>query len=250
MRRIAEDGIHRAGFDASAPVHDAHPVRVLAKDGKIVGNQQNRQLAFVAQGAQQRQDARLDRHVEGSEGFVGHEDAGSADQGAGEGNALTLPRGKLSREAVEGGVIEANRRQGGRQVRLFGRQPEVAGRLGKGLRHGAAGAEGRGRVLEDQLHQSPRVAVPPVIAVRCRKPHVALADRDQPDQRAGQGALPGTGFSGESVNRSGMQLKIDPTHGLDLGCPGKPTQAPRPVTAVQAIDHEYRGRHESTPRGW
>ena len=62
---MGEEGAHLGRLDDPAGVHHDHPVDELRNHPNVVGHEQDRGAPLVAQSAQQVQDLRLERDVEG-----------------------------------------------------------------------------------------------------------------------------------------------------------------------------------------
>ena len=75
---------------------------------QIVGDEQIGQLQPRLQIEQQRDDLRLDRHVERRHGFVGDDERRVEREGAGDADALALPAAELVRIAREVRRLEAD----------------------------------------------------------------------------------------------------------------------------------------------
>ena len=81
VARRGEQRALRALLDDPAVAHHRDPVAGLGDDAEVVGDEDDRQAAPVAEVDQQAQDLRLDRHVERRRRLVGDQDlrvAGSA----------------------------------------------------------------------------------------------------------------------------------------------------------------------------
>ncbi len=66
---------------------------------EVVGDKQKRDAAVVAQVGKQIDDLRLNRRIEGQDGFIGDDKIRVEDQRPGNTDPLTLAAGKLMREA-------------------------------------------------------------------------------------------------------------------------------------------------------
>ena len=69
--RVAEHGALRPLLDDAAGVHDDDPLGELRHDAHVVRDQHDRRVVLALQPLHQRQDLRLDRHVEGRRRLVG-----------------------------------------------------------------------------------------------------------------------------------------------------------------------------------
>lgn len=72
MGRRAEDRVFGSCFNGFAEIHDHH--RDMPHDGKIMGDEQHRQIALAPQPVEQIDDLRLDRDVEGRDRLVTDEE--------------------------------------------------------------------------------------------------------------------------------------------------------------------------------
>ena len=97
MARVTEHRLAGPLLDDPAEVHDRHAVREVAHDGKVVGDEDDREAEAGAQVLEQAQDRRLDRDVEGRDRLVGDDDARLDRERPGDGDALALPTGELAR---------------------------------------------------------------------------------------------------------------------------------------------------------
>ena len=95
----------RRGFHQLTRVHHHDPVGALGDDAEVVGNQQERHVAFGPETVEQFQDLSLHRHVEGRGWFVGHQEVGLAGEGDGDHDPLAESAGEL----VRVGPIPGNR---------------------------------------------------------------------------------------------------------------------------------------------
>ncbi len=102
-------GMHRAGVEISGPgrlddpaeIHHGDAVRDVAHDREVVGDEQERETEPLLQLLQKVEHARLNRHVEGRDGLVEHDDLGPERQRPCDADALALAAGKLVREACD-----------------------------------------------------------------------------------------------------------------------------------------------------
>ncbi len=92
------DGI--ALLDDLAGVHHADAVAHRTDHTEVVGDQQDRRVGLLAQGADEVEDFGLDRGVEAGGRFVEDEQLGVARQGHGDDDALLHAAGELVREAL------------------------------------------------------------------------------------------------------------------------------------------------------
>ena len=119
-----------AQLDDPPEVHHRHPVAQVLDHAQVVGDEHQREVEPALQVAQQVQDLRLDRHVEGRHRLVGHEEARVDDEGAGDADPLALAAAELMRVAP--GVVRLEADQGEHLVdplgpRLAAARPGPAG---------------------------------------------------------------------------------------------------------------------------
>ena len=77
VQRAVEHVVAGAELDDAAEVHHRDPVAEVLHDGEVVGHEHQREVEPALQVAQQVEDLRLDRHVEGRHRLVGDEERGS-----------------------------------------------------------------------------------------------------------------------------------------------------------------------------
>src|SRR4051812_25304718 len=188
-------------FHDLAQVHHGHAVAHVAHDGEIVGDEDDRQPELALKVTQQVQDLRLDRDVEGRDGFVGDDQLGIERKGAGDADALALAARELVREAVVVLGVEPDLLHQLLDLRL---QPAArlavveavdAERLADDRADRLARVERRVRVLEDHLHLAterlelalerpamsrPRYSIVPLVGSSRRVIRRAVVDLPQP----------------------------------------------------------------------
>ena len=99
--RRGEDLLRGALLDDLALRHHADPVRHLAHDAEIVGDQQHRHVELGFELEQQLEDLRLDGDVERRGRLVGDEQVGLVGERHGDHHPLPLPAGELMRVGGE-----------------------------------------------------------------------------------------------------------------------------------------------------
>ena len=95
---------HRFGgtrLDDLARVHDREPIDEAGDDAKVMRDEQERHVQFVAQALQQLEDLRLDRDVEGGGGLVRDQERWLAGQCHGDHRALPHAARELVRVVVD-----------------------------------------------------------------------------------------------------------------------------------------------------
>ncbi len=108
MLRVAVDVPHRTRLDDGTVVHDQYTVADIFHETEIVGDEEQRQIQFVAQVEEQVHDLRLNRHVERRDGFIGNDQLGFESEGAGDADALALSAREFMGIAVEGRSRQAD----------------------------------------------------------------------------------------------------------------------------------------------
>ena len=98
----------RAEFDELAAVEDGDAVAEIADERHGVGDEEIGESVGSLEVAEEVDDLRADRDIEGADGLVEDEKAGAEGEGAGDVDALALASGELVREAREGGGVEAD----------------------------------------------------------------------------------------------------------------------------------------------
>ena len=108
------DLLDRAGLHHLAAVEHDHPLGEEPDDAEVVGDEQQRELAVVAQVGEQVEHLGLGGQVEGADRLVEHDDLRVADQGAGDRDPLPLPAGELRGVAAGrvGGQADGGQRLG------------------------------------------------------------------------------------------------------------------------------------------
>ena len=101
MLRRGEDIVRRAALDDLAIGHHAHPVRHLAHDAEIVGDEQHRHVEFRFELEQQVEDLRLDGHVERGGRLIGDQQVRLVGERHGDHHPLPLAARELMRIGVE-----------------------------------------------------------------------------------------------------------------------------------------------------
>ena len=105
-----EERPDRRLLDLPAAAHDEHPRRHLGDDAHVVGDQDHRDAGPPLEVAQEGEDLRLNRDVEGGGRFVGDQQLRPAGERHGDHHPLPLPAGKLVRILAEpaGGLRDAD----------------------------------------------------------------------------------------------------------------------------------------------
>src|SRR5258708_7553077 len=152
LRRAGAQCLDAELLDDAPLIHDDQPVTEMRDDREVVADQDAAQPAPPAQLAQQVEDLGLNRHVERRGRLVEQEQTRFENEGAGDGDALTLAAGKLMRVAVEEIAAEADIVEHALDapaaiVHVLDRQP-----LHEDALDGLTRMKRAIRVLEDHLH--------------------------------------------------------------------------------------------------
>ena len=97
MQRIIEDVINGAFLDDAPCVHNNDFIGKIGDDTKIVGDEHNCHPHFRLEFLHETKHLRLDRHIEGSRGFIGNEQCRRTTECHGNHDPLTHTTGKLVR---------------------------------------------------------------------------------------------------------------------------------------------------------
>ena len=98
---MVEDFPHRAAFHVAAGIHHHHAVAHLGDDAEVVRDEDEREVGFLLDLAQQPQVLRLYGHVERRGGLVGDDDLGLAGDGDGADHALLHAAADLVRVILD-----------------------------------------------------------------------------------------------------------------------------------------------------
>ena len=97
MRWRAEQRPTVIVFHAAAVLHYRHPVSQLADDAQVMSDKQQPHVQLLLQLAQQLQNLRLHRYVQGGSRLVGHQQLRARQQRHGDHHPLALAAGELMR---------------------------------------------------------------------------------------------------------------------------------------------------------
>src|SRR4051812_36504777 len=235
-------------FHDLAQVHHGHAVAHVAHDGEIVGDEDDRQPELALKVTQQVQDLRLDRDVEGRDGFVGDDQLGIERKGAGDADALALAARELVREAVVVLGVEPDLLHQLLHLRL---QPAArlavveavdAERLADDRADRLARVERRVRVLEDHLHLA---AERLELALReAGDVPAAVLDRpagrvEQAGDQARRGGLAAAGLPHQAQRLALHDFErhaVDSVHGADLALEQDPARYREVLDEVADLD--------------
>ena len=129
VRRMVDHLVHRPDLADAPGVHHGHPVAGFGDHAHVVGDQHHGRAMVLAQPLEQRNDLRLDRHVQRGGRFVGDDQFGLGGQRQRDHHALAHAAGKLVRVLFE--PLFGRRDAGflqqriGTRARLFGADRQV-----------------------------------------------------------------------------------------------------------------------------
>ena len=159
MARALDHLLRAAVLDDPAQVHDRDAVAQRPRQPEVVGDEQQRQRARLAQVHQHLQHLRLHRHVEHRDRLVADQPVGVEHERGGDRHALALAARQLVRVAVGepvGGQADVGQRPVDPRRVLGGRHLCDHQRLAHDRAHAHARVERLVRVLEDHLHALPQ----------------------------------------------------------------------------------------------
>jgi hypothetical protein len=187
-----------------AEVHDGYPVGDMPDYPEVMGDEDIGEPELLLEVREEVQHLGLDRHIEGGDRLVGHDQLRPGREGPGDADPLALAAGELVRIAVEVGGGEAH------DIEEFGHlAPYLRGvavpvdvqRLGDDLPCPAPWVQGGVRILEDQLEPGAYRAQPPGAECRDVLPvelDPAAGHIGEPDQAAPQGGLAAAGLADDA----------------------------------------------------
>ena len=119
-----------------------------------MGDEQQTQAKLLLYFAQQLQNLRLHRHIQGTHRFIGHQDLRPAGQGTGDGDALALSAAELARIAGHGlrGQLHLLQELFGQGFGLTRTHAKVTSAFHQRLTHRHAWIERSVGVLKHHLH--------------------------------------------------------------------------------------------------
>ena len=94
---VGEEFAHGGAFDDPSGIHHCHFVTGFGNDSKVVGDENHAHAHFFLEVADQSQNLRLHRDIEGGGRFVGDEQFGFIDERHGDHDALAHAAGELVR---------------------------------------------------------------------------------------------------------------------------------------------------------
>src|SRR5512133_165652 len=222
VERVLVELLRRRDLDDRAQIHDGDPVRDVAHDRQVVGDEEVRQRELRLELLEEVDDLRLDRDVERRDGLVGDDEVGVDRERAGDPDPLALTARELVRKARAG----------------VGREPDGLQQLANPPRHVAPSRQAvdlhrltddpsdavprvqrRERVLEDHLHpaaKSPDGSLAPLSDVLAIEEDSASGRLVEAQDRAADGRFSAPGFADEPERLAPLDLQRDVVHRLDV----------------------------------
>ncbi|EPX87854.1 hypothetical protein ruthe_00059 [Rubellimicrobium thermophilum DSM 16684] len=242
MAWIAEDLFPAAHLDDLAQIHHRHAVGDGVHHRHVVRDEQVGQPAFGLQVAQQGQNPRLHRDVEGRDALIGDDQLGVEGKGTGDADALALAAREFVRVAVERLPREAHTlEQLGGAFAPLGRGAEAVDdqRFGHQIARAHAGIERSRRVLEHELgipsHGTGDVAL--ALQPAAGDPDLAR-EGDEAGDGLGDGGFAAARFADKGKGLAPADGQRHPLDGMDaVGGPAK-QPAPRVEAHHEIAQHE------------
>ena len=101
MRGLRKEFVHAGLLDHLAGIHDRHALGMVGHHAQVVGDEEHAHAGVFLQARHQRQNLRLNRHVEGGGGLISDQHARLADHGHGNHDALAHAARELVRVLVQ-----------------------------------------------------------------------------------------------------------------------------------------------------
>ena len=255
MRRRVDHRGDRSDLDDPPGIHDGHPIAGFGDHAHVVRDQHDRGAVLLAEPAQQRNDLRLDRHVECRRRLVGDDQARLAGERQRDHDALAHAAGELVRILIEAllgrrdaGLLQQPDRAlaslGGadRQVRLDRLDQLLADRVQR--------IERRQRILEDRAdvttahlaHLLVRQVVDPAPVESDFAAGDPAGRVEQADDGGAGERLACAGLADDAQNLAGRDLERDIVQRHERAEPGRKLDP-------QVADLEQRRGHAITRAG-
>ena len=199
MPGTCEHVLDGAVLDDPAVGHDTHPIRDLAHDREIMGDQQHGHAEALLQVLEQLQDLRLDGDIERGGRFVGDQQVGLVGERHGDHHALALAAGQLMGVGAQAllGLLQAHQVQqfesAGARLRLA-HAPMQHQRLADLPVDGVQRIERRHRLLEDDAD---------LVAAYLPERRLVGPDQLTPVQTDAAARVPGLGIGQQLQEREG-----------------------------------------------
>src|SRR3984893_1691012 len=250
MARLLDDVGQRADLGDAPGIHHGDAVGGLGDDADVVGDQHHRRAVVAAQLLQERDDLRLDRHVERRGRLVGDDQLRVAGERKGDHHALAHAAGEMVRIMVEAlgrrGNADFGQELDRPRARLARRQRAMRG---DGLDQLAADAvervEAGERVLEDGADA---LAADPAQRLRRQVIDALAGEQDAAGgDAAGRVDQADDGGAGDRLAGAGLADDSEPLARADLEgyiVDRDQRRAPRRELDAQMLDAEQRLRHQ------
>ena len=213
MQWVAVEVLVGSNFHKRTQIHDADAIGNHLDDGKVVGDEQIRQVVLLLNIAKKVQNLSLNGHVESRNGLVGHDELRVNRKRAGDADTLTLAAGELVRIALAVAGRKANDLE--QLLRLLqalalahlGMDKQ---RLADDVLHLHAGIKRSIWILEHHLHlgaQGANLLLGEFRHVLALKENLSLVRRDEViDQATGSGlAAAGLAYEREGLARHDVE---------------------------------------------
>jgi hypothetical protein len=183
----------------------------LRDDRKTMGDQEISEMEFLLELLKKQEDLGADGDIESGDGFIGNDERGAKNQGAGDANALALSAGEFVRIAVHGIVRQANAAEElcnpgeaivTRELWLVNRQ-----RFGDDFADAHSRVQRSERILEDHLHLATLRAqgfsgeVQEVVAF---EKNCAVIGLDEAEKHASEGSFAAAAFAHDGKGFAGL----------------------------------------------
>ncbi len=226
MGRRAQHLSRRATFDHPALIHDRHPIRRAGNDAHVMGDQDHTDISLVHKVADQLQNLRLDRHVQGGCRLVGDDHIRLGTKCQRDHHTLAHPARHLVRIVVNTGLGTGDphifQKLDGTAARFSLADPVMRqDRLGQLLPDAVKRMQRRQRILKDIGHPVPAFLPQRFVTgtnqVVSLKPHRATGDHTRGrgdkahDRQRGDGFARAT-FADHADNLAGVHLHRHTTH--------------------------------------
>jgi hypothetical protein len=193
---LVEDEIGGAIFDELTGTHYGNMGGELRDHRETMRDQEIGELEFLLKFLKKQEHLSADGDIEGGDGFIGNDERGAKNQGAGDTNALTLAAGEFVRIAVHGivGQADAAEELRGAREAIVAREIWFVNcqRFSSDFTDAHTGIQGSERILEDHLHlaalrtQSFSGEMPEVVAF---EKNCAVVGLHQAEKHASEGSF-------------------------------------------------------------
>jgi hypothetical protein len=208
---LMEDEVGGAVFDELPGAHYGDVAGELRDYRKTMGDQEIGEMKFLLEFLKKQEDLGADGDVESGDGFVGNDERGTKNEGAGDADALALAARKLVRIAVHGIVGQANAAEElrGAGEAIVARELWLVNcqRLRNDFADAHAGIQGSEGVLEDHLHLAALRAqgftgeMQEIVAF---EKYCTVVGFDEAKEHAGEGGFAAAAFADDGEGFAGL----------------------------------------------